>query len=400
MKMKQTRYLKLHWILVLLLGILLTACSGGQADPTETVETTLPEDFTPVVSATGIVEPDRWATLSFASGGQLTELLIQRGAIVEEGELLAQLGNVEQARSALTAAQLELINARQALDDLYENAELVTAQARLALANARDLLDDAEYNWRVQQEGYRASDETIDAAEANLVLAENEVDRAKDAYDRLSGREDNDPSRALALSNLSAARQHRDSIIRRLNWYKGFPTDIEQAILDAEVAEAEARAASTEREYEKVKEGPDPEAVELAEARLANAEAAVQAAEQALEDAELRANFNGTISDVYIREGEFVAPGQPILVIANLENLIVETTDLNEIDVAQIAIGNSATVTFDALPDISLQGTVTYIAPKASEGTGVNYPVEIRMEEDLPQDVRWGMTAFVDIDLE
>ncbi|MGD8552618.1 MAG: HlyD family efflux transporter periplasmic adaptor subunit, partial [Anaerolineales bacterium] len=144
----------------------------------------------------------------------------------------------------------------------------------------------------------------------------------------------------------------------------------------------------------------DPEAVELAEARLANAEAAVQAAEQALDDAELRANFNGTVSEVYVREGEFVAPGQPILVMADLENLKVETTDLNEIDVAQIEIGNTATVTFDALPDVSLQGTVTYIAPKASEGTGVNYPVEIRLDDKLPQDVRWGMTAFVDIELQ
>ncbi|MGD8730968.1 MAG: efflux RND transporter periplasmic adaptor subunit [Anaerolineales bacterium] len=398
--MNKNHHRTLYWMLVLLLGTLLAACSSGDAAPTEAVDNMPVEDFTPVVSATGIVEPDRWATLSFASGGQLTDLLIQRGQTVDQGELLAQLGNVEQARSALTAAQLELINARQTLDDLYENADLYTAQARLELANARDYLDDAEYDWRVQQEGYRASDETIDEAEANLVLAENEVDRAKDAYDRLSGRSEDDGPRALALSNLSAARQRRDAIIRRLNWYKGFPTEIEQAILDAEVAEAEARLATAEREYEKVKDGPDPEAVELAEARLANAEAAVQAAEQALDDAELRANFNGTVSEVYVREGEFVAPGQPILVMADLENLKVETTDLNEIDVAQIEIGNTATVTFDALPDVSLQGTVTYIAPKASEGTGVNYPVEIRLDDELPQDVRWGMTAFVDIELQ
>jgi HlyD family secretion protein len=388
------------YILMLVFTVLLAACSGGESTPTESVDLGPAEDFNPVVSATGVVEPERWATLSFASGGQVGDLLIQRGDVVEEGTLLAQLGNVNQARAALTAAELEHINAQQALDDLYENTELYTAQARLALANARDALDDAEYDWRVQQEGYRASDDTIDAAEANLVLAEKEVDRAKRFYDRLSGRDDNDEARALALSNLSAARQDRDSIIRRLNWYKGFPTEIEQAILDAEVSEAEARVAATERDYEKVKDGPDPEAVEVAEARLANAEAAVSAAEQALSDLELRANFSGTVSDVYIREGEFVAPGQPILVLADLSNLIIETTDLNEIDVAQISVGSTATVTFDALPDVSLQGSVTYIAPKASEGTGVNYPVEVRLDGELPEGVRWGMTAFVDIELE
>jgi HlyD family secretion protein len=398
--MKSYYHYPSYLIAFLLLLLMMTACSGGDTTPTEAVDLPPAENFTPVVSATGVVKPERWATLSFASGGQVTALLVARGDTVEEGETLAQLGNVGQARSALTAAQLELINARQALDDLYENADLYTAQARLALANARDALDDAEYNWRVQQEGYRASDETIDEAEANLVLAENEVDRAKNVYDRFSGRSEDDSARALALSNLSAARQHRDAIIRRLNWYKGYPTEIEQAILDAEVAEAEARVASAERDYEQVKDGPDPDAVEVAEARLANAEAAVQAAEQSLADAEVRANFAGTVSDVYIREGEFVGPGQPILVLADLDNLIVETTDLNEIDVAQIAVGDTATVTFDALPDVNLQGTVTYIAPKASEGTGVNYPVEIRLEEVLPDGVRWGMTAFVDIEFE
>jgi HlyD family secretion protein len=400
MNMKNNNLTSMRLAGLMLLTLILSACSGGEPAPTETVELTSAENFSPVVSATGIVKPDQWATLSFPSGGQVSELLSERGDIVEAGEILAQLGNIEQARAALSTAELELISAQQAIDDLYDNAELVTAQARLALANARDLLDDAEYDWRVQQEGYRASDETIEEAEANLVLAENEVDRAKTAYDRLSGRDEDDPARALALSNLSGARQHRDAIIRRLNWYKGFPTEIEQAILDAEVAEAEARVATAEQEYEDVKDGPDPEAVELAEARLANARAAVSAAEQTLSDTELRAPFEGTVSDVYIRQGEFVSPGQPILVLARLEELLVETTDLNEIDVAQIAVGNMATVTFDALPDVSLQGTVTYIAPKASEGTGVNYPVEVILDEDLPDSVRWGMTAFVDIEIE
>lgn len=398
--MKKRNFLTLHLLPAVILVLMLAACSGADATPTESVDPSAAENFTPVVSATGIVKPEKWATLSFATGGQVTELLAQRGDLIKQGDVIARLGNVEQARAALSTAQLELINARQALDNLYENAELFSAQAQLALANARDMLDDADYNWRVQQEGYRASDETIDEAEANLVLAENEVDRAKAAYDRLSGRSEDDPARALALSNLSAARQHRDAIIRRLNWYKGFPTDIEQAILDAELAEAEAQVSTAEREYEKVKDGPDPEALELAEARLANAEAAVQAADKALADVELQATFAGTVSEVYIREGEFVGPGQPIVVLANLENLIVETTDLNEIDVAQIAIGDTATVTFDALPDVALQGTVSYIAPKASEGTGVNYPVEIRLDETLPESVRWGMTAFVDIELE
>ena len=80
-------------------------------------------------------------------------------------------------------------------------------------------------------------------------------------------------------------------------------------------------------------------------------------------------------------------------------HLRVETTDLNEIDVAQLKIGDTAIVTFDALPDVVIDGTVTRIAPKDSEGSGVNYPVVIELAE-IPNGLRWGMTAFVDVEIE
>jgi multidrug resistance efflux pump len=171
-------------------------------------------------------------------------------------------------------------------------------------------------------------------------------------------------------------------------------------MLDAELAEAQAAVAVAEREYEKVKDGPNPEALDLAQARFDNAQASLNAAEQALADTELQAAFAGTISEVFIRNFEFVAPGQPIVLLADLSELVIETTDLNEIDVAQIEVGYPASITFDALPGIVLEGTLTYIAPKSSQGTGVNYLVEVQLEEDFPESVRWGMTAFVDIEVE
>jgi multidrug efflux pump subunit AcrA (membrane-fusion protein) len=382
--------------LMLVLALLLAGCGSGEEATTESVDLEAPENFVPLISATGVVEPTRWVTLSFPSGGLVKELLVERGDPVEEGKVLAQLSSIEQARAAYSAAQLEYINADQALEDLYENADIVTAQAQLTLANARDRLDKAEYKWTVRQKGNRASTNTIKGAEANLILAQEEVDRAQSKYDQAHG----EASKALALSNLIAAKQNRDSIQRNLNWYLGEPDEIEQAVLDAELAEAQAAVAAAQRAYEKVKDGPDPEAVELAQARFDNAQAALRAAEESLDDMELRADFDGTISDVFIRSGEFVGPGQPIMLLADLTELIIETTDLNEIDVAQIEVGYPALITFDALPDIVLQGTLTYIAPKASEGTGVNYLVEIQLEGDFPESVRWGMTAFVDIQLE
>jgi hypothetical protein len=56
-------------------------------------------------------------------------------------------------------------------------------------------------------------------------------------------------------------------------------------------------------------------------------------------------------------------------------------------------------VSFDALPDTLVAGTVASIAPKAAEGAGVNYTVVIDLAE-IPAQLRWEMTAFVDIEVE
>ena len=105
------------------------------------------------------------------------------------------------------------------------------------------------------------------------------------------------------------------------------------------------------------------------------------------------------ISAVNVNPNEWVAPGSPVLLIGDLDHLQVETTDLSEIDVAQISPGDAAIVTFDALPELVIGGTVVSIAPKADAGAGVNFPVIIELDE-VPTALRWGMTAFIDIELE
>jgi HlyD family secretion protein len=133
------------------------------------------------------------------------------------------------------------------------------------------------------------------------------------------------------------------------------------------------------------------------EAQVEQARAQVAIEQAGLDKATLHAPFDGTVSDVLIQEGEYIGTGQDVLQIADLNSLRVETTDLNEIDVARIQVGDSVTVTFDALPD-EVPGTVTRIAPMAAEGSGVNYTVVVEMDE-VPPAARWGMTAFVDIEV-
>jgi multidrug resistance efflux pump len=103
---------------------------------------------------------------------------------------------------------------------------------------------------------------------------------------------------------------------------------------------------------------------------------------------------------VNTRVGEFVAPGQALIALGDLTTLRVETTDLDEIDVARVMDGQSVGVTFDSLPERVFAGTVTRISPMATSGSGgVNYTVVVELD-DVDPALRWGMTAFVDIEVE
>ncbi|MDX1438077.1 MAG: hypothetical protein R3335_14795, partial [Anaerolineales bacterium] len=247
------------------------------------------------VGATGVVRANQTAVLTWATSGQVEAIGAAAGELVEPNRVLASLAqsslpqNVILAEADLVSSQKALDDllasqspqahalqaledARTALDNLAVNASLAQAQAQVELADARDALEDAEYRWRVQQEGYRASGDTIAAAEANLVLAEQEVEAAQKAFNRVSGRAADDPVRALALSSLVAAKNQRDAVLRSLNWYTGEPTDIDQALLDAEVASAQARLADAEAAWVRVKDGPSEADIAEAEALLADAQ--------------------------------------------------------------------------------------------------------------------------------
>jgi HlyD family secretion protein len=378
----------------LALAAVLAGCSiaGGEPTPTAGPEAT----FVPVVSATGQVVPIHWATLSLPGGGVVSALPVEVGDTVEKDELLLRLSGREQLEAALAAAQLGQIEAQQALDQVHDQEDLARAQAQDEVAQARDEVRKTEYDRTVQQEGNRASDDTIKRAKANVVLAQDAADEAKSRLDNTPGKSTS-PAKAAAQAAYLSAKADLDSAKRALNWYTGHPTDIQQAMLDADVAMAQARLSQAEAAWEDVKDGIDPDVLALAEARLEQATAAVTAAEAALRDSELRAPFAGTVSQIDTRRNEFVAPGQPLIDLADLTSFQVETTDLSEIDAARVAPEARATITFDALPGVVAHGHVVRIAPKASEGSGVNYTVWIQLDE-IPDGLLWGMTAFVDVE--
>lgn len=382
------------WVPLLVVGVIVAggvfvrarAASEVPAERTAVVERGPLAIF---VTGTGKVEPAASASLSFQLSGTLGALAVEIGDQVEAGQSLASLDR-QSLGASMAAAEADLLAAQQALDTLLEPAtDDQIAMAELAVAQARDALHDAEYRWSVQQEGNRASRSTIRGAEARLVLAEEAYDKAKAEYDNFSGRPSDDPARALAATKLAGAEADRNSALRNLNWYTGRPTDIQQAILDAEVAVAEANLAKAEQDLADLLAGPDSDALESAEARL-------RAAQAVIDQAELVAPIDGTVLSVAHAVGDSVVAGQIEIAIADLSRLHVNTT-VDELDIASVEVGQEVEISFDALPNLTLTGEVADISlSPANETVSTEYPVRVEFAE-VDSQVRVGMTAAISI---
>ncbi len=343
--------------------------------------------LTATVGATGVVRSNQSALLTFKTNGTVEAVQAVLGQVVQAGDVLATFKQTSLS-AQIVLAEVDLVSAQRALDDLLESDQ-ARAAAMLALAQAEDALENAQYTFRVRQQGNRASQSTIDSARASLVLAEDKLDGAKRAYDQVSGRPGDDPVRALALTNLSSAQAQYDSALRNLNWYLGSPTANEQSLLEAELAVAEARLADTQREWERVKDGPSAEDLRAAEARVA-------AAQATLEMAQVAAPFTGTITAVQVKPGDQVTAGALAFRLDDLSQHLVDV-DLSEVDINRIRVGQPATLNFDAIPAVDYTGTVLEIGEVGTSVQGVvNFPVTLVLA-NTNGEIKPGMTAAVNI---
>jgi multidrug efflux pump subunit AcrA (membrane-fusion protein) len=386
---------KITWAYPIVL--LLVGCSMLPGGETPTPEPEPIDDFVPVVSATGVVVPEQWARLSMTGTGVVTEVAVEEDDVVDEGNLLVRLEGQETLEAAISAAKFELASAEHALEALYKDTELMAAQAHQAMIIAKQEVEDAEeYLVNLQNPAPKVD---IDQAKANLLLAQIRLDDAREDFEPYEKKPESNKIRAAMFSKLVEAEKIYDGAVRLLNNLSGDASELDIAEAEADLLLAQEELAVAERDYAIYQDGPDPDDVRLAEERVENAKVQLDAAVKALDDLQLNAPFDGTVSELYVKENEWIAPGQQVLLLADLENLRVETTDLNEIDVAQIEVGDTAIVTFDALPGEVVEGQVMRVAQKAAQGSGVNYTVVILLDE-IPEKLRWGMTAFVDIEVE
>jgi RND family efflux transporter MFP subunit len=316
----------------------------------------------------------------------LGEIATTVGETVQSGQVLALL-DPSSLNASLLGAEADIIAAQQALDDLLEgSSEQQIAQAVMALAEARDAMKEAETKWTNQQAGYRANSTTIRAAEAELALAKEAMEIAERNANKFSS---DDPEHAQDYKNYAAAVQRHQLALASLNWYTGNPSETDQALLDAEVATAEANAAQAVDDLADLRAGPDSDDVKSAEARL-------RAAQAVVDQARIISPIDGTVMSVNHSVGDSIVPGEVEIVVADLSSLHIDTS-VDELDVGDVVIGQSVEITLDALPDLVLMGSVAGIDLTPEIGsTSTQYPVRVELES-LDELVRVGMTAGLSI---
>jgi len=383
-------------VIVFLVGVMiLTACGSIPGSTSEPTPTAVPfvEADTRVVSE-GRLVPYESKQLSFFSGGQVDEVLVKEGDQVKKGDVLARLGNREELESTIANAQVELLAAQQALKSLTDDLPEAQTAALQALNDARDGLRDAERKMR----GFDVPPDQIDVdvARANLALAKKSLEAARKKYKPYENKPENDYRRATYLSKLADAQDRYDGAERELNRLIGVtPLDFELEQAQTELDIAQAKLQQAQDKHELLKNGPDPDDVANAEARITATEASLAAARAALSHLELVATIDGTVVSQDLIVGQQVSVGQAVMTVADLSKMYAETDDLTEIEVVRISEGQVTKIAPDALPDLELGGKVESINKIFEEKRGdVTYTTRILLDKVDPS-LRWGMTVAI-----
>ncbi len=361
--------------------VLLAACGGAPAaTPTPTIA---PVKDTSATKAEGKLKPAQWADLSFATGGEVAEVLVKEGDTVKAGDVIARVkSDTQQAAVASAEAGVATAKANEAKYMEQLPQQIAAAQADIQSAQAQIASSSAKQNDQA----------AIAAADAAVYQAKVSQRAAEDAYKKVLDRKLYGPTEEQARLTMETAQHATEAAELRLQQLKSGST---YQAAGAEIVAAQARLAAAQARLDQLTAEANGKPNPTYAAAIQQAEAVLQSAHTAVADTELHAPFAGTIAQLKVKAGETAAPGALVAELADFSNWLVETTDLTEIKVPGVKVGQSVVVTFDALPELNLKGVVDSIAVMNQTSSGdIVYPVRVKLIDTDPR-LRWGMTASV-----
>jgi RND family efflux transporter MFP subunit len=309
-------------------------------------------------------------------------------------------GSAEQisaARATYTLAQQKVDNLQAVYDQTpgLPDTDPAKAQALNNLVAAKTQRDRAlaNLNWYFSS----ATEAEIAEKQTKLALTLAQLADAQNTLDQLKN---------PTVANIELAKARVADATESLDLLKN------PATVDIELAKA--RVADAQKALDKLK-NPEAVDIELAKQRLADAQETLDAAKNgptqeeitiaetrvslaktALEEDQVTAPFAGTITSIQSMAGDTVSQGKTAFRIDDLSRLFIDLS-VTEFDVSSMAVGQLATVTFDALSGLEYTGKVTQVGVVGTATQGVvSFPVTVEITNP-DESVLPGMTASVAI---
>ncbi|HTX91679.1 MAG TPA: efflux RND transporter periplasmic adaptor subunit [Anaerolineales bacterium] len=379
-------------VLALLIGIPILRKRSNTA-ATTTYQTAKVEKgtLTATIGATGTVRSNQTAILTWQTSGTIGEIKVQPGDQVKAGDILASLSQTSLPQSIILA-QSDLVTAQRNLDSVKQSATQ-QAQAELNLVTAEKNYDSAKGtldNYLASNHG--GTTEDVLNAQAKLVVAQNNLKAAQTYYDYAKHLSETDSVRAQAYTNLYNAQQALKNAQDNLNYFilKPGGRDVEEA--QAKLDLAKAQLDDAQREWDRLKGGPDPSDILAAQAK-------VDAAQAAINMANIISPFGGTVTEVSGMVGDQVAPGTSAFRVDDLSHMQVDV-QVSEVDINSVQVGQPVVLTFDAISGQPYSGKVVEVAKAGDTIQGaVDFTVTVELT-NADASVKPGMTAAVTITVE
>ncbi len=234
-------------------------------------------------------------------------------------------------------------------------------------------------------------DQTTDTTKAISQAIKSEINLLDFVVDYFSSHDKRIYSGITAYrTNLQSYYSKTNGFLQTLYSVQNSLKSDRQALVDAELSVKEK-----ELSLEELKEAPDELTIRTKELTVQQKEDVLASAQKDLENSYIYAPFNGVITEVKVKNGDSVSKGT---VVANIiTEQKIAGVSLNEIDVASVKVGQKTTLTFDALPEVSISGKVIEVDTVGQVNQGVvSYGVKIAFDTDVEQ-VKPGMSITADI---
>ncbi len=258
--------------------------------------------------------------------GWIAELRVGATDVVRKGDLLVVLDSRE-ADTKLAELEAQLKGTQE---------EWQQSQTRLEMAGE-------QISSRYQAYEYRLA-----AAKAIVAAAQSDLALAKSDFERID---------ALLKRGVVSRQEWEEDRAR----YQGAQIDLQRAQADVATANANLVEAAAERQQLELLAGEQI----LLLYREEQVRAALARARLDVEDHRLRSSVDAVIDRTFANEGEYVLPGQRLVMLHDRSEVWVES-NVMETDLRYLQVGMPATVIVDAFPDEVFEGTIIRVGDVAT----------------------------------